>query len=170
MNSQGQVLGDPVVIRIAKAAGVHPAQVVLRWHLDSGRSAIPKSVTPARIALGRSEIALYDVNWLGSEFDGALPVQVRVRSSQALRLATVERAIESELVLGRHDSLTGELAALVAADLVLAHAGGRWMVLAGATLWGLHMGLTQGLLSALVAGSAPAATCPSNTGTFWASR
>jgi diketogulonate reductase-like aldo/keto reductase len=27
-----------------------PAQVVLRWHIDSGRSAIPKSVTPARIA------------------------------------------------------------------------------------------------------------------------
>ncbi len=47
------------------------------------------------------------------------------------------------------------LAALVAADLVLAHASGRWMVLAGAALWGLHMGLTQGLLSALVAGSAP---------------
>ncbi len=48
------------------------------------------------------------------------------------------------------------LAALVVADLVLAHANGRWMVLAGAALWGLHMGLTQGLLSALVAGSAPA--------------
>ena len=30
------------------------------------------------------------------------------------------------------------------------------MVLAGAALWGLHMGLTQGLLSALVAASAPA--------------
>ena len=30
------------------------------------------------------------------------------------------------------------------------------MVLAGAALWGLHMGLTQGLLAALVAGAAPA--------------
>jgi MFS family permease len=48
------------------------------------------------------------------------------------------------------------LAALIAADVVLAHAGGRLMVLAGAALWGLHMGLTQGLLAALVAGSAPA--------------
>jgi MFS family permease len=48
------------------------------------------------------------------------------------------------------------LAALVAADLVLAHADSRWLVLAGAALWGLHMGLTQGLLSALVAASAPA--------------
>jgi MFS family permease len=52
--------------------------------------------------------------------------------------------------------LSAGLLALFAADLVLAHATGRWMVLAGATLWGLHMGLTQGLLSALVAGSAPA--------------
>ena len=48
------------------------------------------------------------------------------------------------------------LLALIAADVVLAHAEGRLMVLAGATFWGLHMGLTQGLLSALVAGAAPA--------------
>ncbi len=48
------------------------------------------------------------------------------------------------------------LITLVAADLVLAYAQGWPMVLAGAALWGLHMGLTQGLLSALVAASAPA--------------
>ena len=49
-------------------------------------------VVGPKSALGRREIALYDINWLGPEFDGALPVQVRVRSSQALRLAEVERA------------------------------------------------------------------------------
>jgi len=49
-------------------------------------------VVGPRSALGRSEIALYDVNWLGREFDGALPVQARVRSSQALRPAEVERS------------------------------------------------------------------------------
>jgi MFS family permease len=48
------------------------------------------------------------------------------------------------------------LLALVAADVVLAHADGRLMMLGGAALWGLHMGLTQGLLSALVAAAAPA--------------
>ena len=52
--------------------------------------------------------------------------------------------------------LSAGMLALIAADLVLAHAEGRVMVLAGATLWGLHMGLTQGLMAALVAGSAPA--------------
>src|SRR5436190_5152951 len=38
-------------------------------------------VVGPRSALGRSQIALYDVNWLSPDFEGALPVQVRVRSS-----------------------------------------------------------------------------------------
>jgi MFS family permease len=52
--------------------------------------------------------------------------------------------------------LSAGFAALIAADLVLANASGATMVFAGAALWGLHMGLTQGLLAALVAAAAPA--------------
>jgi MFS family permease len=52
--------------------------------------------------------------------------------------------------------LSAGLLALVASDLVLANAVGGATVCAGAALWGLHMGLTQGLLAALVAASAPA--------------
>jgi len=52
--------------------------------------------------------------------------------------------------------LSAGLLTLVAADLVLANARGGATVFAGAALWGLHMGLTQGLLSALVAAAAPA--------------
>jgi MFS family permease len=48
------------------------------------------------------------------------------------------------------------LAMLVLADLLLALAATPWQVLAGAALWGLHMGFTQGLLSKLVADNAPA--------------
>jgi tRNA-specific 2-thiouridylase len=48
--------------------------------------------------LGRSEIALYDVNWLLAETTGVLPVQVRVRSSQALRPAEVERSAGDTIV------------------------------------------------------------------------
>ena len=47
------------------------------------------------------------------------------------------------------------LATLVVADVVLAGAASPLPVLAGAALWGIHMGLTQGLLSKLVADTAP---------------
>ena len=43
-------LADPVITGIAERYGKTPAQVVLRWQIDSGRSAIPKSVRPERIA------------------------------------------------------------------------------------------------------------------------
>jgi 2,5-diketo-D-gluconate reductase A len=42
-------LEDPVLREIADAHGVTTAQVVLRWHIDHGFVAIPKSVTPERI-------------------------------------------------------------------------------------------------------------------------
>lgn len=43
-------LTDPVIAGIGQAHGKTPAQVMLRWHLQQGRQAIPKSVTPSRIA------------------------------------------------------------------------------------------------------------------------
>lgn len=43
------VMDDPAIARIASAHGRTPAQVMLRWHLQQGRSAIPKSVKPHRI-------------------------------------------------------------------------------------------------------------------------
>jgi MFS family permease len=45
---------------------------------------------------------------------------------------------------------------LVAADLVLGASSHLAVVFAGVTLWGLHMGLTQGLLATMVAAVAPA--------------
>ncbi len=47
---QGQgLLTLPAVAEIAARYGRSPAQVVLRWHLQLGNVAIPKSVTPSRI-------------------------------------------------------------------------------------------------------------------------
>jgi diketogulonate reductase-like aldo/keto reductase len=43
-------LEDPVIGGIAKAHDKTPAQVMLRWHLQQGRSVIPKSTKPQRIA------------------------------------------------------------------------------------------------------------------------
>ena len=40
---------DPQIGKIAEAHGKTPAQVMIRWHLQEGRSAIPKSVRPERI-------------------------------------------------------------------------------------------------------------------------
>lgn len=47
------------------------------------------------------------------------------------------------------------LAVLIAADLVLAMDDHWTMVLAGVALWGVHMGMTQGLLATMVADTAP---------------
>ncbi|MET7247141.1 aldo/keto reductase [Methylobacterium sp. EM32] len=50
---RGGLLGDPAIQAIAEKHGRTPAQVVLRWHLDGGTVAIPKSATPARIRENR---------------------------------------------------------------------------------------------------------------------
>ena len=56
-----------------------------------------------------------------------------------------------------HMTLLGTgLVALIVADLVLAQAQGLAAVALGVVFWGLHMGMTQGLLAAMVADTAPA--------------
>ena len=61
--ARGKVLGDPVVIRIAKAYGVHPAQVVLRWHIQRGDVVFPKSIHPQRM---KDNFEIFDFD-LGDE-------------------------------------------------------------------------------------------------------
>jgi 2,5-diketo-D-gluconate reductase A len=46
----GDLLSHPTITTLAERHGKSPAQVVLRWHVEIGNVAIPKSVTPARIA------------------------------------------------------------------------------------------------------------------------
>ena len=58
--------------------------------------------------------------------------------------------------MNRRHLLISGLFVLIASDLVLARAQGLAVVAIGIGLWGLHMGLTQGLLAAMVAASAPA--------------
>jgi MFS family permease len=59
--------------------------------------------------------------------------------------------------MSRRWLLAAGLLALLAADLALALADGLGLLFAGVALWGLHMGLTQGLLARMVADVAPAA-------------
>jgi len=56
----------------------------------------------------------------------------------------------------RRALLVGGLLALIAADLVIGASASVAALAAGIVLWGAHMGLTQGLLSTLVADAAPA--------------
>jgi 2,5-diketo-D-gluconate reductase A len=46
---QGRAMKDPLIAGIAAKHGRTPAQVTLRWHIQNGLVAIPKSVTPSRI-------------------------------------------------------------------------------------------------------------------------
>ncbi|MBT9526317.1 MAG: MFS transporter [Rhizobacter sp.] len=57
--------------------------------------------------------------------------------------------------MSRYRLLALGLVVLVASDLVLAVAGDWRMLLFGVCLWGVHMGMTQGLLAAMVADLAP---------------
>ncbi|HEY5644392.1 MAG TPA: MFS transporter [Pseudomonadales bacterium] len=68
--------------------------------------------------------------------------------------------------LDRRTILVAGFAVLILADLFLAAATSLWAVFAGIALWGLHMGMTQGLLAALVADSTPAAVRGSAFGIF----
>jgi diketogulonate reductase-like aldo/keto reductase len=49
-SAEKSTFDDPTLLEIAHRHGKSPAQVMLRWHLQQGRSAIPKSTRPARIA------------------------------------------------------------------------------------------------------------------------
>jgi len=46
---QGTLLDNQEITALARKHGRTPAQIILRWHMDCGLIAIPKSVTPSRI-------------------------------------------------------------------------------------------------------------------------
>lgn len=58
--------------------------------------------------------------------------------------------------LPRHHVLAIGMLVLVLADMALALAGGQVLLFVGIALWGLHLGLTQGILASLVTDTAPA--------------
>src|SRR3569833_635402 len=58
--------------------------------------------------------------------------------------------------IGRPKVILAGFAVLAGAHLVFAAASGPAVVYVGAALWGLHVGMTQGVFSALVADHAPA--------------
>ncbi|MEN6365844.1 MAG: MFS transporter [Thermoguttaceae bacterium] len=69
--------------------------------------------------------------------------------------------------LGRVGLLAAGLVVLILSDVVLALGESVTTVTIGIAIWGLHMGMTQGLLSTLVADSAPEALRGSAFGAFY---
>jgi MFS family permease len=84
----------------------------------------------------------------------ALVPAVMVLMNVVYALAAYPAGVLSDRI-DRHSVLIAGLLLLVIADVVLALASGIISVAIGVILWGLHMGLTQGLLATLVADTAP---------------
>ena len=64
--SSGELRSDPTITEIAEAHGKSPTQVVLRWHIQLGLVAIPRSGNPGRIA---ENIDIFDFELSSAEMD-----------------------------------------------------------------------------------------------------
>ncbi|XVV38009.1 aldo/keto reductase [Streptomyces sp. CA-100214] len=87
------VLQDPVVTRIAETHGKSPAQVLLRWGIQQGRSVIPKSTRRHRIA---ENIDVFDFTLTPDEVKALDGLETGRRGGpdpQAVTLADFGRAI-----------------------------------------------------------------------------
>ncbi|MFC9061861.1 aldo/keto reductase [Streptomyces sp. NPDC057074] len=87
------VLEDPVVTRIAETHGKSPAQVLLRWGIQQGRSVIPKSTKRHRIA---ENIDVFDFTLTPDEVKALDGLETGRRGGpdpQAVTLADFGRAI-----------------------------------------------------------------------------
>ncbi|GAA1957656.1 aldo/keto reductase [Agromyces allii] len=84
----GSTLDDPTIAEIAAAHGKSPVQVMLRWHVQEGRSAIPKSVTPHRIA---ENFDIFDFELTGDELARIDALDLGVRRGPEPVDITLER-------------------------------------------------------------------------------
>ncbi|AZZ51623.1 MULTISPECIES: aldo/keto reductase [Rathayibacter] len=87
------VMDDATIGAIATEHGKSPAQVMLRWHLQQGRSAIPKSTNPERIA---ANIDVFDFELSDDELARIDALDTGVRSGpdpDVERPALFERTI-----------------------------------------------------------------------------
>lgn len=62
--SRGALLRDPEIVKIARAHGKTPAQIILRWHIQEGLSAIPGATNPDYIS---ENIEIFDFELTDAE-------------------------------------------------------------------------------------------------------
>jgi diketogulonate reductase-like aldo/keto reductase len=82
------VMADPAIAAVGHAHGKSPAQVMLRWHLQQGRSAIPKSTNPARIA---ENFDIFDFELIPDELAAIDALDTGVRNGPDPDVAREER-------------------------------------------------------------------------------
>lgn len=78
---------DPTLLEIAQRHGKSVAQVMLRWHLQQGRSAIPKSTKPARIA---ENFDVFDFDLTGEQIAAINALDTGVRGGPDPESITLE--------------------------------------------------------------------------------
>ena len=78
---------DPVIVDIGERYGKSAAQVMLSWHLQQRRSAIPKSVRPARIA---ENLDVFDFELSSDELAAIDPLDTGVRGGPEPEVVTLE--------------------------------------------------------------------------------
>jgi len=78
---------DPAIAAIAAAHAKTPAQVMIRWHLQEGRSAIPKSVRPERIA---ENFGVFDFELTTTELETLDALDTGVRGGPEPAAVTLE--------------------------------------------------------------------------------
>ena len=81
------VFDDETLTAIAAEHGKSPAQVMLRWHLQQGRSALPKSVRPARIA---ENFDVFDFEHTADQLDAIDALDTGVRRGPEPEDVTLE--------------------------------------------------------------------------------
>jgi MFS family permease len=149
-----------LVLIFAVKEPAHPAQSLARPRLalrDLSRlSAGFWAVTGIGVlfTLARFSEAFLVLKGAAAGFVPALAPLVMVAMNLVYALVAAPAGVLSDRT-GRLRILAAGLGVLVMADLALAFAQDTGLVLLGAGLWGLHLGLTQGIFSALVTDRAP---------------
>jgi len=87
MGHMKSTLADPTLLEIARQHGKSPAQVMLRWHLQNGRAAIPKSTKPARIA---ENFDIFDFELTREQLDAIDALDTGVRGGPEPDAITLE--------------------------------------------------------------------------------
>jgi MFS family permease len=160
---------------IALVPGVLAVLLLALGVRDPGRTAASKGVNPiSRASLRRLSRAYWWVVAIGAVFtlarfsEAFLVLRAMQGGMRPALVPLVMVAMNAVYMLSAYPFgkladtkshmrlLVIGLGFLVLADLVLAHSGHWTFVLPGVGLWGLHMGMTQGLLAVMVAQTAPA--------------